>query len=289
MLGVLAACATPAPPSASSFNQGLNEGYTALVAEENGENDYVSGALFGGKGAAAAANELVLPEDPSTHPVHESEVADITGAHSRLMSYLDRGAREIRPSWAAKAQTNFDCWVEEASEKNVRGGVLQPAGVAACKAAFDEAMAKIEPFLPSPPQARMSMFEMMPDQAPGPGPKPMMAEAGPVGTYLVFFDWDKSSLTPEALGIVRTAAAAAKKSGGRVDVTGHADRSGSDAYNMGLSRRRGDAVKAELVKQGVKASSVSVFAKGETEPLVATPDGVREPQNRRAQIVIMVK
>ena len=104
--------------------------------------------------------------------------------------------------------------------------------------------------------------------------------------YLVFFDWNSAVLTTEAQNIVRTAAASAKQTGiTRIQLTGHADRSGPDAYNVRLSQRRADAVKAELVKNGVSANEISTIAKGESEPLVPTADGVREPQNRRVQIV----
>jgi OOP family OmpA-OmpF porin len=295
LLGLLAACATPDGfeirsmpgnnPQASAFNQALYDEYSALTSEEAGENDWVSSDMFARKAKAAAANALVPPEQVSAHPVHPTETAALTDMQSRLNSFLDQGARELRPGWAAKAQANYDCAVEEASEKDARGNVLQPGELAACKAAFEEAMKKIEPFLPKAPEAKAKLFELMPDQAPPPAP---MA-AGVPETYLVFFDWNKSNLTPEALGIVRTAASNAKKaSGARIEVTGHADRSGSADYNMGLSMRRAQAVKAELVKQGVPASSISVYAKGETDPLVPTPDGVREPQNRRAQIVIKI-
>jgi outer membrane protein OmpA-like peptidoglycan-associated protein len=54
---------------------------------------------------------------------------------------------------------------------------------------------------------------------------------------------------------------------------------------MGLSVRRAEAVKAELVGQGIGGATVDVLARGELDPLVVTPDGVREPQNRRAEIV----
>jgi outer membrane protein OmpA-like peptidoglycan-associated protein len=102
----------------------------------------------------------------------------------------------------------------------------------------------------------------------------------------VFFDWDKSTLTQEAQAIIRTAAANAKAGNiVRIELMGHADRSGPDRYNMGLSQRRADAVKAELVRQGLKANEIVTFAKGEREPLVPTADGVREPQNRRVEIV----
>ena len=55
---------------------------------------------------------------------------------------------------------------------------------------------------------------------------------------------------------------------------------------MALSLKRANAVKAAMVKQGVPADQISVVGKGETQPLVQTPDGVREPQNRRVEIVL---
>ncbi|MEQ8195971.1 MAG: OmpA family protein, partial [Rhodospirillales bacterium] len=122
------------------------------------------------------------------------------------------------------------------------------------------------------------------EPAPAPAPKPKVSIPR---TFLVFFDWDKSNLTNEAQGIVNSAADFAKKGNiARIVATGHADRSGTDRYNMGLSKRRAEAVKAELVRLGIPANSVSILWKGEREPLVATKDGVREPQNRRVEIVL---
>ncbi|EFH11182.1 OmpA family protein, partial [Teichococcus cervicalis] len=72
----------------------------------------------------------------------------------------------------------------------------------------------------------------------------------------------------------------------RIEVAGHADRSGSPQYNQRLSQRRADAVAAELVRQGVSRSAITVQAFGESRPLVPTADGVREPQNRRVEIVL---
>jgi OOP family OmpA-OmpF porin len=117
--------------------------------------------------------------------------------------------------------------------------------------------------------------------APAPAPAPAMAR-----NYLVFFDFDKSNLTNEAMNIVRMAANNAKQGNvTRIRLTGHADRSGPDAYNQRLSQRRGDAVKDELVRMGIPANQIAVLARGEREPLVPTADGVREPQNRRVEIV----
>jgi outer membrane protein OmpA-like peptidoglycan-associated protein len=106
-------------------------------------------------------------------------------------------------------------------------------------------------------------------------------------SYLVFFDFDSSNLTPDAQSIVATAAADALQGGSpRIDVTGHTDRSGSDAYNQALSIRRATAVQNALVADGVPVASIVIRGAGESEPLVPTADGVREPQNRRVEIVI---
>ena len=72
----------------------------------------------------------------------------------------------------------------------------------------------------------------------------------------------------------------------RVVVVGHADTSGSAAYNVRLSERRAKAVADALVGLGVDAAKLAVDWRGETEPAVATGDGVKEPLNRRSTIDI---
>lgn len=105
--------------------------------------------------------------------------------------------------------------------------------------------------------------------------------------YIVFFDFDRANLTAEADRIVAAAAQNAQQAKvTTIEVTGHADRSGSARYNTRLSQRRADTIKAELINRGIAADQIAVTAKGESEPLVATADGVREAQNRRVQIVL---
>ncbi|MCJ9430233.1 OmpA family protein [Kordiimonas marina] len=127
-------------------------------------------------------------------------------------------------------------------------------------------------------------------EAPKPAPAPEPVKQAPValpGPFMVFFDWDKSTITPEAQNIIEAAAKAFKEGKAvHIQATGHADRSGPEAYNMKLGMHRAEAVKAALVALGVEADSISVESKGETDLLVPTADGVREPQNRRTAIVI---
>jgi len=125
---------------------------------------------------------------------------------------------------------------------------------------------------------------MAPMEAPAPVPAPRAEEAR---TFLVFFDWDKSDLTARARQIIADAAGASQRLAvTRIEVAGHADRSGTPQYNQGLSMRRAQAVAAELVRLGVKQQAIAISAFGDTRPLVPTAAGVREPQNRRVEIVL---
>jgi OOP family OmpA-OmpF porin len=104
---------------------------------------------------------------------------------------------------------------------------------------------------------------------------------------LVFFDWDKSILTDRARSIVADAAqTSAKVQTTRIEVNGNADTSGTPAYNQGLAMRRAQSVAAELVKNGVKKEQIAILSFGDTHLLVPTGPGVREPQNRRVEIIL---
>jgi outer membrane protein OmpA-like peptidoglycan-associated protein len=123
-----------------------------------------------------------------------------------------------------------------------------------------------------------------PDQVPL-SPMPQVEE--PARTYLVFFDWDRADLTTRARQIVAEAASAsAHVETTRIEVNGYTDMSGSTDYNRRLSVRRGESVEAELVRDGVARDAITVTGYGESNPLVPTAKGVREPQNRRVEIIL---
>jgi outer membrane protein OmpA-like peptidoglycan-associated protein len=117
-------------------------------------------------------------------------------------------------------------------------------------------------------------------------PAPAAAAVAPP-SFMVFFDWDRSNLSAQALTTIKQAASAYKNKGNaRITATGHTDTSGAEAYNMALSLRRANTVKDALVREGVPATVISVVGRGEAGLLVQTGDNVREPQNRRVEIVI---
>ena len=154
-------------------------------------------------------------------------------------------------------------------------------GLVGLRWVFATPMKAVEPTAAMPPPPP-PLYE------PAPIPPAPMAEPAPiVRSYLVFFEFDRSDLTSDAQRIVETAARSATTADvTRIDVTGHADRAGAPRYNQRLSMRRAEAVRSELIRNGVPQSEIAIVAKGESEPLVPTRDGVREAQNRRVEIVL---
>ncbi|GBQ30978.1 OmpA family protein [Gluconacetobacter sacchari] len=130
---------------------------------------------------------------------------------------------------------------------------------------------------------------------PPPPPAPVVVPPAPTParTYLVFFDWDRSDLTARAREIVAEAAQASTHvQTTRIEVNGYTDNSAAhpgargQKYNLGLSIRRADSVKAELIRDGVPATAIDVHGYGEAHPLVPTGPNTREPQNRRVEIIL---
>jgi outer membrane protein OmpA-like peptidoglycan-associated protein len=135
---------------------------------------------------------------------------------------------------------------------------------------------------------RYALFPPAPPPQPPMATPPMATPPVPEAkTYLVFFDWDKYNLTPRATQIIAQAASDSHTSSTTtISVSGYTDTSGTPVYNQGLSERRAKAVAAQLVTDGVPASEIAIHAFGETHLLVPTGPGVREPQNRRVEIVL---
>ena len=123
---------------------------------------------------------------------------------------------------------------------------------------------------------------------PPPPPPPVQQPVQQVcnkGPYIVFFDWDKADITPEAATILNNAVSAYANCGSAsVMLAGHADRSGTATYNVGLSQRRANNVRAYMAGRGVPDGNITTQAFGESQPRVPTADGVRELQNRRVEV-----
>ncbi|MCC1491299.1 OmpA family protein [Cognatishimia sp. F0-27] len=104
----------------------------------------------------------------------------------------------------------------------------------------------------------------------------------------ILFATDSATLRPDLQSDIRTVAQSLLAyPNTTVQVVGHTDNTGDAAYNLGLSERRAQSVAAILTGQGVPASRVSTFGRGEAQPIASnlTPEG--RLQNRRVEIIIL--
>lgn len=258
--------------SGSPFQDTGYAGYINRAEHEYGYGHYVSSDAFAVKARSALAGETIGPWEINGGIQPRGNVSDellpeITEARDSLVAMLDSPAPQTFAEEAATALIMFDCWLEEESYVGDWREDDQPDHAAECRDGFYAAMAQIK-------------MEPEPEPAPAPAPAPVTLTEQSV---LVFFDWDSSELSPEAMTILQAAADA--RANDNMQIMGHADTSGTNAYNMALSERRAAAVATALTGLGVSSSGMGLSWFGESEPLVETGDGIREPQNRRVQVV----
>lgn len=104
--------------------------------------------------------------------------------------------------------------------------------------------------------------------------------------YGVFFDFNKATLKPESESVLTKAATLlTTKKGFSVEVQGHTDNVGGDAYNLTLSGQRAETVKAWLGKHGVEAARLSSKGYGKTQPVADNGTDEGRARNRRVELV----
>ncbi len=234
----------------TTFNDYLARNYLDLAKWEVEQYDWIDQRIFATKGLAAAEGKTPLPENPQAWSLGPKAQRVALDARQALITLLDDGARQREPEIAAYTQVKYDCWVEQMEE------AIQPKHISACESQFFEGLEEL---------------------------RGTVAPA----RLMVFFDYDSTRLGATAEAVVGDVAQIVRQRPyTRIVLTGHADRVGSNSYNLRLSKRRADAVKRALARAGVARDTIMVQAIGESEPLVPTPDGVPEPQNRRVDIAI---
>lgn len=257
------------------FTQALTAEYRAQVNDEVDEAEWNDAQWFARKGLQAARGEAVLPVEVTAAPdgvglrhatlgptvqLRPDRVAELSAAHGRLVGFLDDGGRDRQPAVAAHAQAVYDCWVEEEWE-------WEKAADIACRTEFLQTEKQFTPMVATA--------------------QPAAAAESIRKAYQVFFDWDRYNISESAAKIIRHVAADAKQANvTHIELIGHTDSSGPGPYNQKLSERRADAVKAEFIDDGLEAGEVSSMGVGKAGQLVPTEDGVREPQNRRTEILL---
>ncbi|MGI9452090.1 MAG: OmpA family protein, partial [Geminicoccaceae bacterium] len=238
-------------PHGPKFNQGLRQGYLDYGDLQYDGSDYKEFVHFAFKAVDSAKGEDVLPDEVNSRVIPAGLTDEFTLSRARLMGALEQGGRRNAPWKAADAQTAFDCWLERTEEE------AEATLIDECKGRFAEALAAVE--------------------------NSLTREAS--GAHLVFFPFDQANLTPVALTVIEQVVKDLNAENVRsMVVAGHTDSSGSDSYNDALSKSRAEAVAAALADRGID-DGVQIRWFGERQPRVSLPDGTREQENRRVEII----
>lgn len=255
-------------PAGNTFNAQLVQEYKKIALFEADEMyDWVDAENHATKGNMAAEGKTPLPYIPAEWNIAtQTELRELELARAELVTILDDGARMSAPREAAVAQVKYDCWVEQQEEGH------QPTHIAACRDAYLAALDDLKAAVAPEPVKTTAVVQ---DE---------------IARETVYFEFDKSTITGQAQAKIDSFVAEMKQIQPVVTlyIAGHADTTGPNDYNVDLSRDRAASVRAELERQGMNVgdySDLEVEAEGETDLAVPTADGVREPRNRRVEII----
>lgn len=310
--------ATVAPPEAA-FQAALSHEYVALGDLERAEYDWPDTARFYRRATAAAEGERVEPEALEARDLASTDREALSAARDRLSGALGQGARAFTPEAAAKAQTGFDCWMQEQEEGH------QPDDIAACRTRFESAMVVVEDGLGgtivvlladadgavgavdlstgagSVTLSSLRAGAVVGSDAATPGSVGILGEndvrelfGGAIGAepeapvaVRLYFETGTNQLTvasqaelPTVLEMIR------RRLVPGVEIAGHTDRVGASDVNDRLALQRAELVRQLVLDLGVPARLITVDSFGERDPVVSTADGVEEPRNRRVEITV---
>jgi outer membrane immunogenic protein len=225
--------------------------------------------LFYGTGGLAIASEKFR----QTAVI--GAVTDTTALSTVQVGWTVGGGVELalNPAWSLKAEYLY----VDLGTTGAKAGTFNPAVVALSSSKMSLTSNIV----------RAGFNYHFPPASPPPAPAAMPAPppAAPK-VFIVFFDWDRDTITNEGRQIIAQAADAYKSGAPvQIQVTGYTDRSGSAGYNQRLSERRANNVAKALAALGVPPAQMVVSGRGENDNRVPTANGVREPQNRRVEIV----
>jgi len=258
--------------SGIAFSNALYDGYSELSKARRAAPDPKDGELFNHKARTAARRSVVLPDWPSDRDLSEEDASVFHSALHFMSSAFERGGREVAPQDAATAQVSYDCWIE-ATEYG------RDDDIERCRQAFWDAMNKVS----SAADYKLTDAQFQPRMAPQAAAVPVALEG-----YLVYFEWDSTAVTPAGQAALQESIRAAEANAQTtISLIGHADRSGPEGYNQGLSERRALVIIEAMTEAGIPRSRITWNAVGETQPLVPTADGVREQGNRVVEVDLM--
>ncbi len=275
------------------FTRALAREYRTLAEKEAAAFDWSDAEFFARKALRAASGVPVDPEQPEDWRLDAQNMTTLKEARRTLLDTVTGKTILLAPEAAAHANALFDCWVEEQEEG------WQEEAIATCKDDFFEMIHYLSTVASAAPVEAIRAAEtVQPEPAKKPirskkkrkgkksvdAPKAAATPSAGTSSYVIFFDFGSTKLNKDGYKTVKEVVGALKALASyEVVLHGHTDRSGNDATNLKLSKKRAGAVAAALVKRGVDKQRIQTFGFGGSDPAEADPKG---KGNRRVEIFI---
>jgi len=236
-----------------SFNSNLAKYYVNFATQEAEKHDWFDSEYFAEKAIKASHNLNTPPENPKNWQIKDSSAEkEVLSAYDKLNLLLNDKNKNLYPVQLAKAQANYDCWVEELEEG------WQKDDIKMCKDNFNKFINEINNFF-----------------------TPEVSNK-----FMVFYEFNETKLNNNQISQIKKFIKSQKIGNNcTINIEGHADYTGSQEHNDKISLMR--AQKVSKVINSIK--SKKIIGHGYKKYLVKTEKGVKEKKNRRAEMYILCK
>jgi outer membrane protein OmpA-like peptidoglycan-associated protein len=255
-----------AEPTADPYLAALAIDYRDYAEEKAARYSWEVSQYFADKGLLAAYGRTIEPENPDNWEIPATILPQLVDARSKLMAAIAAN-RTTQPELTASAVVAYDRWVELQFQQWNTPEIEERRDV------FFAILTKLEEAYAAANSAAT--------------PVPTTTTPVESTSTVLYFPMDSDQLGDSAQAVIAQLVRYIQSAGNvTVHINGHADRVGSEDYNMSLSERRARFVVKALEAAGIANNIIQFFAFGESDPAVATEDGVAEPKNRRVEIYI---
>ena len=258
-----------AQATGSPFAKQLTDEYRNRANDSQENYNYEQADSVALRGLATADGNEVEPYHLDDWDLPQDKFEELATARQRLLAAFSKDAKNKTPTETAKAQANFDCWVEDAVKD------WDAEKFKTCRQQFLQSIEDVESAVGKSPISAAAGMEGMGQDASIPDN----------ASYYVFFNSGQNNLTAEGRKSIAAFVAEIKvRQPKQVLVNGYTDATGTKKSNQRISEKRAAAVAEALIKQGIPARTIKAQGRGETNPLV--PSSKSEPSNRRVEVVI---
>jgi len=277
------------PNNNNQFSQALSDAYLEFALYEMNEmHDEIDSSYFAEKGYKARIGQEVLPELINNWDIDIVFLDEVNNKRKELISTLNSNRAKDFPILSARTQLGFDCWLEQLEESWQKDHI---------KKCYDMMNTGLETLSQSNINHNRDIVEKTIIKKKN--IKKVITEKEEIKEiknivnvddklkFEIYFAHNMYKLNNDIkYSIKKIYDNYLGTNNFTIEVIGHTDRSGSEQYNITLSKLRANSVKKYLKSLGIMEERISTFYFGEKKPKIITKDGIKEKGNRRVEIFV---